>query len=93
MLMDHSELVQSADGLEDAKILSIVDHHKNGSVSTGNQLIYDARPVGASSTIVWLRYRPPQLFRRRSRQTLHQGERQPAHKRRYGTRRPGQLPG
>lgn len=57
VLVDHSELVQSADGLPDAHILTIIDHHGDGSVTTGNQLIYDARPVGAAATIVWIRYR------------------------------------
>ena len=57
ILVDHSEYLQSADGLEDAHIISIVDHHGDGSVTTGNPLVYDARPLGATATIVWLRYR------------------------------------
>lgn len=56
-LVDHSEYLQSADGLEYAHIISIIDHHGDGTVQTGNQLIYDARPLGATATIVWLRYR------------------------------------
>ena len=57
VLVDHSELVQSADGLPDAHILTIIDHHGDGSVTTGNQLICAARPVGAAATIIWIRYR------------------------------------
>ncbi len=56
-LVDHSEYLQSADGLQDAHIISIIDHHGDGTVQTGNQLIYDARPLGATATIIWLRYR------------------------------------
>ena len=56
-LVDHSEYLQSANGLEDAHIISIIDHHGAGTVQTGNQLIYDARPLGATATIIWLRYR------------------------------------
>ena len=56
-LVDHSEYLQSADGLQDAHIISIIDHHGDGTVQTGNQLIYDAKPLGATATIVWLRYR------------------------------------
>ena len=56
-LVDHSEYLQSADGLKDAHIISIIDHHGDGTVQTGNQLIYDARPLGATATIIWLRYR------------------------------------
>lgn len=57
VLVDHSDYSQSADGLENANIISIIDHHSDGSVATVNQLIYDARPLGATSTIVWIRYR------------------------------------
>ncbi len=57
ILIDHSEYIQSADGLQDANIITIIDHHGDGSVSTSNQLIYDARPIGATSTIVWIRAR------------------------------------
>lgn len=60
-LVDHSEYLQSADGLEGARIISIVDHHGDGTVQTGNQLIYDARPLGATATIIWLRYRDADL--------------------------------
>ena len=56
-LVDHSEYLQSANGLQDARIISIIDHHGDGTVQTGNQLIYDARPLGATATIIWLRYR------------------------------------
>jgi manganese-dependent inorganic pyrophosphatase len=57
VLVDHSDYEQSADGLQDAHIISIIDHHGDGSVRTGNQLIYDARPLGATATIIWMRYR------------------------------------
>ncbi len=57
VLVDHSDYEQSAEGLQDAEIISIIDHHGDGSVRTGNQLIYDARPLGATATIVWMRYR------------------------------------
>lgn len=57
VLVDHSEYNQSVSGLENANILSIIDHHNDGAVTTGNQLIYDARPLGSTATIIWLRYR------------------------------------
>ena len=57
ILVDHSEYTQSAEGLRDAVIVSIIDHHGDGTVTTGNQLIYDARPLGSTATIVWIRYR------------------------------------
>ena len=57
VLVDHSEYAQSADGLENAHIIAIIDHHGDGSVTTGNLLIYDARPIGSAATVTWLRYR------------------------------------
>ena len=57
VLVDHSEYTQSADGLENAHIITVVDHHGDGSVTTCNPLIYDARPIGSAATITWLRYR------------------------------------
>ena len=55
VLVDHSEYSQSAEGLKDANVLMIIDHHGDGTVTTGNQLIYDARPMGAAATIAWIR--------------------------------------
>ena len=55
VLIDHSEYSQSADGLKDANVIMIIDHHGDGTVTTGNQLIYDARPLGATAVIAWIR--------------------------------------
>lgn len=57
ILVDHGDYTQSAEGMKDAHIISIIDHHGDGTISTGNQMIYDARPLGSTATIVWLRYR------------------------------------
>ena len=57
VLVDHSEYTQSADGLQDANIIGIIDHHADGSVMTKSPLIYDARPLGSAATIIWIRYR------------------------------------
>ena len=56
ILIDHADYAQSVPGLENAKILTIIDHHGAGTVSTGNQIIYDSRPMGATATIIWMRY-------------------------------------
>lgn len=57
ILVDHSDYLQSANGLKNANIISIIDHHGDGSVTTANPLIYDARPIGSAATVVWIRYR------------------------------------
>ncbi|MBQ3795552.1 MAG: DHH family phosphoesterase [Butyrivibrio sp.] len=57
ILIDHSSYSQSADGLKNAYIVSIIDHHGDGTITTGNPLVYDARPLGSTATIIWIRYR------------------------------------
>lgn len=56
ILVDHSEYTQSADGLKDSNIVSIIDHHADGSITTPGLMIYDARPLGSTATIIWIRY-------------------------------------
>jgi len=55
-LVDHSEYAQATEGIEDAHIVGVLDHHGVGTVMTGHQLIYEAKPIGATATIVWLDY-------------------------------------
>ena len=57
ILVDHSEYTQSAEDLRQARILAIMDHHGAGSVTTGGQLLYDARPLGSTATILFIRCR------------------------------------
>ena len=56
VLVDHGDYEQSVDGLKDANVITVIDHHGDGSVETSNPVLYDARPIGATATIVWLRY-------------------------------------
>jgi manganese-dependent inorganic pyrophosphatase len=55
-LVDHSEYAQAAQGMEDAHIVGILDHHGVGTVTTGHQVVYEAKPIGSTATIVWLDY-------------------------------------
>lgn len=55
-LVDHSEYSQAAEGMEDAHVVGILDHHGIGTVSTGHQVVYEAKPIGATATIIWLDY-------------------------------------
>ena len=56
MLVDHNEFTQSVDGIEKAKILRVVDHHKIGDFKTSEPLYYTAMPVGCTSTILYEMY-------------------------------------
>jgi len=42
--------------MQDAHIVGILDHHGVGTVTTGHQLVYEAKPIGSTATIVWLDY-------------------------------------
>ena len=55
-LVDHNEYAQAAEGMEDANIVGILDHHGVGSVTTGNVIVSEIKPIGATATIVWLDY-------------------------------------
>ena len=55
-LVDHSEYLQSTEGMAEAHIVGVLDHHGVGSLTTGNMVVYEGRPIGATATIVWLDY-------------------------------------
>ncbi len=57
ILVDHNENSQSVDGIETAKILEIVDHHKFGNFETSEPLMIRAAAVGCTSTIVYGLYK------------------------------------
>lgn len=52
ILVDHNERSQSVDGLEEAEILEIIDHHRVADVFTGAPIYFRNEPVGSTSTIV-----------------------------------------
>ena len=57
ILVDHNEFQQSADGIEKAKILRVVDHHKISDFKTSEPLYYTAMPVGCTATIIYGMYK------------------------------------
>lgn len=56
ILVDHNEKTQSVNGIEDADVLEILDHHRIAAVQTGQPIYFRNEPVGSTSTIVALRY-------------------------------------
>ena len=56
ILVDHNERDQSADGIEQAEILEIIDHHRVANLDTGNPLYLRAEPVGCTNTIIGKMY-------------------------------------
>lgn len=55
ILVDHNESKQSADGINEANILKVVDHHSI-DFKTGYPLFYHAEPVGCTATILYKLY-------------------------------------
>lgn len=53
ILVDHSEVPLSVEGIEEAEILEIVDHHRLGGLETGHPLTVYIKPVGSTCTIIW----------------------------------------
>ena len=57
ILVDHNEESQAVDGIEDADILEIIDHHRLGSLETLGQVFFRNEPVGCTATILERMYR------------------------------------
>ena len=53
ILVDHNEFNQSVEGIEKAKILEVVDHHRIANFETSEPVYYTARPFGCTSTILF----------------------------------------
>jgi manganese-dependent inorganic pyrophosphatase len=52
ILVDHNELSQAVDGIEEAEILEIIDHHRVGDISTTAPIYVYNDPVGSTCTVV-----------------------------------------
>lgn len=52
ILVDHNEPAQSVDGLNEADLQEIVDHHRLGGLNTANPLFVHIEPVGCTGTII-----------------------------------------
>lgn len=52
VLVDHNETRQSVEGLEQAEIVAIIDHHRLADVQTGAPVFMRNEPVGSTTTIV-----------------------------------------
>lgn len=57
VLVDHNEYGQSIDGLADADLVEIVDHHKLGGMATDTPLSMRLMPVGCTCTIITQMYK------------------------------------
>ena len=57
IMVDHNEMTQSVDGIEEADILEIVDHHKIGNINSSSPINFRNMAVGSSNTIIYEMYK------------------------------------
>lgn len=56
ILVDHNEKSQAVDGIEEADIIEIIDHHRLGNIETMGPVFFRNQPVGCTATIIWQMY-------------------------------------
>lgn len=53
-LVDHNERSQSVDGIDEAQILAVIDHHRvSGDIKTSDVILFRTEPVGSTATLIW----------------------------------------
>ena len=52
ILVDHNELSQAVLGADQVEIIEIIDHHRIGTLTTHQPILFRNEPVGSTSTIV-----------------------------------------
>jgi manganese-dependent inorganic pyrophosphatase len=57
ILVDHNEQSQAVDGIDQAELLGIIDHHRIADVHTNKPIMFRADPVGCTGTIIVGLYR------------------------------------
>lgn len=53
ILVDHNEKTQAVDGISEAEILEIIDHHRLGSLETMAPVYFRNQPLGCTATIIF----------------------------------------
>ena len=57
ILVDHNNYSQSVDGLEEAEILEVIDHHNIGDIVTKRPINFRNAGVGSVNTIIYNMYK------------------------------------
>ncbi|MBV9021379.1 MAG: putative manganese-dependent inorganic diphosphatase [Ktedonobacteraceae bacterium] len=52
ILVDHNERSQAVDGIEEAELLGVIDHHRVADVYTTKPIMFRVEPVGCTGTII-----------------------------------------
>lgn len=65
ILVDHNERTQSVDGVENAEILEIIDHHRIANIETMGPVYFRNQPLGCTATIVYQMYKEANVIPKR----------------------------
>jgi len=57
ILVDHNESKQSVDGLDEAEIVEIIDHHNISDINTNKPINFRNMSVGSVNTIIYYMYK------------------------------------
>lgn len=52
ILVDHNEYSQSVEGIEDAEVLEVIDHHRIGDISTAKPILFRNEIIGSTASII-----------------------------------------
>lgn len=52
ILVDHNERHQAVEGIEQAEVLEIIDHHRVGDIQTISPIYFKNEPVGSTCTLI-----------------------------------------
>ncbi len=52
ILVDHNEINQSIEGIEEAEIIEIIDHHRLGDIETNSPVMFRNEIIGSTSSII-----------------------------------------
>ncbi|HZK44538.1 MAG TPA: putative manganese-dependent inorganic diphosphatase [Syntrophomonadaceae bacterium] len=52
ILVDHNEKKQAVEGIEQAEVLEIIDHHRVGDIQTISPIYFKNEPVGSTCTLI-----------------------------------------
>ena len=53
ILVDHNQQSQSVDGIDEANILEVIDHHNLGTIGTTMPISFRSMPVGCTCTVIY----------------------------------------
>lgn len=56
ILVDHNEIFQAAEGIEEAEIIEVIDHHRIGDIQSRIPISFMGEPVGSTATLIATKY-------------------------------------